>query len=137
MVGVVLTVVFGSVPATYIAVMPLFAFVIGISGLFTINSINEFSTFLLLTIWGSAGLLGVAALWLVPFFRESFWIVAGLAVGLIAISPVSILIVSQLDFSDPLDSVLGIYSISGVEFVTVPVVAFGWLLYFATKGSKT
>ena len=130
-IGTILTVLFGSLPATYIAMLPVIAIFMGIATMSSSDSFDEFSAALLLVLWGFAGLIGTVALWVVAFARRSFWTVAGLVLGLIAIFPATILAFMQFDVSSALLSTPTWQSIGGLSFVTVPAVAFGWLYYFA------
>jgi len=83
----VLTIVFGAIPATCVAVLPLFATVVGVAGVFVSDDLGGFATAAALAALGSAGLFGTVSLWWIGLFGPRRWTVAGLAYGLLAIAP--------------------------------------------------
>ncbi|MCH9695766.1 MAG: hypothetical protein K0U72_14720 [Gammaproteobacteria bacterium] len=127
----VLTILFGSIPATFIAALPATAIGMGFLGLFSRVQVSDLPPILTLIVWGFAGIYGVVALWLTPFFHRFAFVRTGLVFGLLAIAPASIMVFLTLSWTS-INSLAPTWeSISGIGFVTVPIVAIGWLYYFA------
>lgn len=131
-----LTVVFGSIPATFIAVAPAMALAMSLAGLFSTRTNAEFGPILFFLLWGFAGIYGTLALWLTPFLGRSAFVKTGLVFGLLAIAPVSVAILVNIDSANLLGLKLDWESVSGIGFITVPLVAISWLYYFAKTKSR-
>lgn len=82
--GRVLTILVGAGPATYLCFIALMGIMFGFSAVFG----GEIGG-LVLVFWGLAGFYGTLSLWAVGFGYVRRWIVAGLIVGIIALTPIA------------------------------------------------
>ena len=89
-----LTILFGALPASVVALWAILGIMVGISLLFTEN----FLAGLVVIPWSLAGIWGTGALWAVAFNVYSDRVVAGLVVGTVLVA------IALAAFSERLDT---------------------------------
>ena len=117
-----LTVVFGAIPATLFCWWAFLAILAGASQIASLGGV-------LFVLFGSAGLYGTYALWMVALGRESKAIVAGLVFGVVAMIPPLLTPSTILPDSDSWNGV----SLTTALEASPLIVAIAWLTYFFLK----
>jgi len=93
MIRILLILVLGALPSLPLALFAGYAVLIGVQ-----MSTDNPSGAMLLVVWGLAGLYGTAALWCAAFGVRHLFVLIGLLVGCVAISPIAYWIPQSSDW---------------------------------------
>ncbi len=118
----VLTVVFGALPASVLSVGALLILQVGVAVMW-----DGAWSGLLVIVWGIAGIYGTISLWAVGFGCDEPGCIAGLAVGVAAISP----LVSWVDPDRLLQN--GEIDLFAAACLLPFLIGVGWLLAFLIR----
>ena len=122
--GRILTILVGAAPATYLSLIAGFGVYIG-----ALVVIDGDAGGWHLVIWGGSGIFGTLSLWAVGFGHVRPWVIIGLIVGTIALTPLALIAVSSLGSLSPDD-------LEALTVIGPILVAISWLFVLAVRSFR-